>query len=99
MREDRRVMPDNKQRTDSSPQPPAGLGEDEAESVAELKSRLEQYRHMVELDPQVPWVAARDGQLLDLRPGWPEPKGLARGQALTTGWTEVPHPDDLPKML
>jgi len=92
-------MPDNKQRTDSSPQPPAGLGEDEAESVAELKSRLEQYRHMVELDPQVPWVADRDGKLFDFSPRWLELTGLTREQALTTGWTEVPHPDDLPKML
>jgi len=62
-------------------------------------TQLEQFQHMVELNPQAPWVTNAAGQLLDFGPRWLELTGLTREQALTTGWTDVPHPDDLPRML
>src|SRR5579871_6695949 len=66
---------------------------------ASLQERREHYQRMVELNPQVPWVADKEGRLLDFSPRWLDLTGLTREQALTVGWTEVPHPDDLPEML
>jgi PAS domain S-box-containing protein len=56
------------------------------------------YRYMVELNPQVPWTADPEGNILDFNSRWLELTGLSREAALGTGWTQAPHPDDLPQM-
>jgi PAS domain S-box-containing protein len=63
-----------------------------------LRQSEDHYRQTVELNPQVPWTATADGQLEDVSPQWLSLTGLTREQALTAGWTGVPHPDDMPRM-
>lgn len=56
-----------------------------------LRESEDHYRHMVELNPQVPWTADPEGNWLELT-------GLSHEAALGNGWTQAPHPDDLPRM-
>jgi PAS domain S-box-containing protein len=64
-----------------------------------VKESEDHYRFMVDSNPQVPWLADSQGQLVDFSERWLEMTGLTREEALTSGWVEVPHPEDLPRML
>jgi PAS domain S-box-containing protein len=68
-------------------------------STRALRESEDHYRNTVELNPQVPWTATPEGQLEDFSPQWLVLTGLAREQALASGWNDAPHPDDLPRML
>jgi PAS domain S-box-containing protein len=68
-------------------------------AVTALKESEDNYRFMVDSNPQVPWVADPNGVLTDFSERWMEMTGLTREKALADGWVEVPHPDDLPSML
>jgi PAS domain S-box-containing protein len=63
-----------------------------------LKASEEELRWTIELSPQMPWVADPEGHILDLSDSWLELTGLTREQALDGGWTQAPHPDDVPRM-
>jgi PAS domain S-box-containing protein len=68
----------------------------EAESARDALAL--EYRHFMEVNPQVPWVADREGRIVDFNRRWLELTGLTREAALGEGWVDVPHPDDLPAM-
>ena len=86
--------------SEAAPQTSGDEGaEGDPRGEAALRAQLEHYRNMAELSPQVPWVADREGRLFDFSPRWLELTGQTREQALTVGWSDVPHPDDLPRML
>jgi PAS domain S-box-containing protein len=55
----------------------------------------EHYRHMVELNPHMPWVMDSQGRATELSPRWEKLTGLPAEQALGTGWLNALHPDDL----
>lgn len=64
----------------------------------EARDREDHYRHVVELNPQVPWTADAHGNILDFSQRWLDLTGLTRGEALGGGWTRAANPDDLPRM-
>ena len=81
------------------------LRERVASLESELKSRSEadvscdDYRYAIELNPQVSWSATAEGVIADFNQRWLDLTGLTREQALTVGWNDIPHPEDLPSML
>jgi diguanylate cyclase (GGDEF)-like protein/PAS domain S-box-containing protein len=58
----------------------------------------ENYRHTVELSPQIPWVAGADGQTIEVSPRWRQLVGMPEGEALGRGWLVAIHPEDAPLM-
>ena len=65
------------------------------EAFAESEAR---YRHTVDLSPHVPWTADAEGRILDFHERWLTLTGLTHEAALGEGWSQAPHPDDLPAM-
>lgn len=65
---------------------------------AERRESDENFRYTIELSPQVPWMADREGNVLDFSQKWLDMTGLTREEALGEGWLRVPHPHDRPRM-
>jgi diguanylate cyclase (GGDEF)-like protein/PAS domain S-box-containing protein len=61
-----------------------------------LRKSEEHHRAYVELDPQIPWLAAPDGSVLELGPLWTALSGRPVEEGLGWGWASFIHPDDLP---
>jgi diguanylate cyclase (GGDEF)-like protein/PAS domain S-box-containing protein len=55
----------------------------------------EHYRYSVELNPQVPWTADPQGNILDASSRWFEQTGIPVKEALGSGWLKALHPDDV----
>ncbi len=64
-----------------------------------LTENEDHYRHTVELNPQVPWTADRNGMILDVSQRWHTLTGLTKEESLGDGWIKVLHPDDLKHTL
>lgn len=64
-----------------------------------LRASEEHYRHMVELNPQMPWIMESDGRIIEASPRWGELTGQAPEQVLNSGWKNVLYPDDLVRVL
>ena len=62
---------------------------------AALRESEDHYRHAVELNPQMPWTANPQGDLLEVSPRWVELMGMTREESLGQGWAMALHPDDL----
>jgi PAS domain S-box-containing protein len=69
------------------------------EAEERLKESEEHFRHTVEFNPQVPWTADAEGNILDFNHNWLELTGLTREAALGNGWMDVPHPDDRARVI
>ncbi|VVE55369.1 EAL domain-containing protein [Pandoraea sputorum] len=54
------------------------------------------YRALMELLPQVAWVANAAGEVIEVGPTWTRLSGRAPEAAYGTGWEAAVHPDDLP---
>ncbi|GAA0586676.1 hypothetical protein GCM10009416_26480 [Craurococcus roseus] len=65
---------------------------------AALRETEDHLRHVVELNPQIPWTADPHGGITDFNERWLAVTGLSRQEALGEGWVRVPHPEDLPGM-
>jgi PAS domain S-box-containing protein len=63
-----------------------------------LKASEEELRWTIELSAQIPWTADVEGRILDFSDSWLVLTGRTREQALGDGWSQVPHPDDRPRM-
>ncbi|MCJ8521462.1 diguanylate cyclase (GGDEF)-like protein/PAS domain S-box-containing protein [Pseudorhizobium tarimense] len=61
-----------------------------------LRESEEHYRSLVELHPQVPWVANAAGEVIEVGPTWSRLSGRAPEAAYGSGWETAVHPDDLP---
>ena len=59
-----------------------------------LKQSEEHLRLTVEYNPQLPWIADPQGQVIDVNQRWLDWSGLTREQALGAGWLHVAHPED-----
>lgn len=68
------------------------------ETEAALRASEEELRHTVDLNPQVPWTADPQGNILDCGSRWLELTGTTREQALGGGWMRVQHPEDLTRL-
>lgn len=64
-----------------------------------LQKSEEHYRYSVELNPQIPWISDREGQILELSPRWAVLTGLDVKEGLGWGWTASVHPEDLPQVI
>jgi PAS domain S-box-containing protein len=64
-----------------------------------LTESEDHYRHTVELNPQVPWTADRNGMILDVSHRWQTITGISKEDSLGTGWIKALHPDDLEPTL
>ncbi|WP_445503249.1 bifunctional diguanylate cyclase/phosphodiesterase [Microvirga sp. G4-2] len=73
----------------------AALAIERQQSEAALRESEEHYRSSVELNPQIPWTADPQGNILDASPRWHEHTGVLVEEALGSGWTKALHPDDL----
>ena len=65
------------------------------QSALMLRERDEHYRHIVELNPHVLWIANANGQVVDIGQRWVMRTGLDSRFALGDGWLSICHPDDL----
>lgn len=62
--------------------------------ISALKESEDNYRHMVELHPQIPWIAGPDGGILDVGPQWFAMTGMRPEEATPNVWvTAVFHQD------
>jgi PAS domain S-box-containing protein len=68
------------------------------ETAEALKASEEELRWTIKLSAQIPWTADLEGRILDFGDSWLVATGLTREQALGDGWSQVPHPEDTPRM-
>ena len=61
---------------------------------AALRESEDHYRHAVELNPQMPWTADSQGNILEIGPRWVELMGMTREESLGQGWAVALHPED-----
>lgn len=69
----------------------------EAERV--LRESEEHHRSLIELHPQVPWVANAEGEIVEVGATWLQLSGTLPESALGHGWRDSVHPDDLDTVL
>ncbi len=60
-----------------------------------LRESEEHLRHMIELNPEIPWVMDSEGNNLDVNSRWEQVTGLTKEQTRNLGWLEAVHPDDV----
>lgn len=63
-----------------------------------LRESEENYRHTVELSPQIPWTADANGQITEISPRWGDLVGMTQEEACGMGWLAAIHPEDAPGM-
>ncbi|MXQ13540.1 bifunctional diguanylate cyclase/phosphodiesterase [Microvirga makkahensis] len=73
----------------------AALAIERQQNEATLRESEEHYRHSVELNPQIPWTADPQGNILDTSSRWYEHTGVPVERALGSGWQSALHPDDV----
>ncbi|WP_114946355.1 putative bifunctional diguanylate cyclase/phosphodiesterase [Microvirga calopogonii] len=61
-----------------------------------LRESEEHYRYSVEFNPQIPWTANPQGDVLHMSPRWCNLTGMPPEEALGQGWIRALHPDDVP---
>jgi diguanylate cyclase (GGDEF)-like protein/PAS domain S-box-containing protein len=61
----------------------------------ELHASQEDYRHTVELSPQMPWIADAKLNVLTPHSRWEELSGVSNDQAIGRGWLQRVYPNDL----
>jgi len=62
---------------------------------AALRESEEHYRYSVELNPQIPWAADPQGNIVEASPRWLALTGMPIEEALGSGWIQAIHPDDV----
>jgi PAS domain S-box-containing protein len=65
---------------------------------AALQESEDHYRHMVELNPQIPWELDADGNAMALSPRWEQVTGMSAATAEGRGFLEAIHPEDRPRV-
>ncbi|SDP68439.1 PAS domain S-box-containing protein/diguanylate cyclase (GGDEF) domain-containing protein [Ralstonia sp. 25mfcol4.1] len=71
----------------------------DAHRTAEALSESEaHYRYAVELSPEIPWTADKQGRITEAGPRWAALTGMPVAEALGDGWARCVHPDDLPRV-
>jgi len=65
------------------------------ETEQALRESVQHYRTAVDLNPEIPWVAAPDGSILEAGPRWLDLTGMTVEETLGGGWIGALHPDDV----
>src|SRR3546814_409967 len=66
----------------------------EQQALEELEQREEHLRYTVEMNPELPWIADPQGQVLEFTDRWLAATGLTAETAKGEGWMTVTHPDE-----
>jgi PAS domain S-box-containing protein len=66
---------------------------------AALRESEDHYRHMVELNPQIPWVMNSEGENISVSSRWEGISGQTAEQTTGYGWLDATHPDDRQHIL
>jgi diguanylate cyclase (GGDEF)-like protein/PAS domain S-box-containing protein len=74
----------------------AALAIERQRSEAALRESEEHYRYSVELNPQIPWTADADGNILSTSSRWNRLTGGSADETPDSNWERAVHPDDLP---
>ncbi len=74
----------------------AALTIERQRSEADLRESEEHYRYSVELNPQIPWTADGEGNVLTTSSRWNQLMGASPEETAGSGWAKAVHPDDLP---
>lgn len=61
---------------------------------AALRESEDHHRHMVELNPQIPWVFDANGMAIMISPRWQQVTGMSEEESRGRGFLEALHPDD-----
>ncbi len=65
------------------------------ETERALRDSIMHYRRAVDLNPEIPWVAAPDGSIVEVGPRWLELIGMTAEDTLGAGWVQALHPEDV----
>ncbi len=74
-------------------------GEALRQTEARLRESEDHFRHTVELNPQVPWTADPQGNIVSYSQRWLDLTGQAPGEPDGAGWLTALHPDDVEPTL
>jgi diguanylate cyclase (GGDEF)-like protein/PAS domain S-box-containing protein len=66
------------------------------ETEQRLAESEENHRQTIELNPQIPWTADPQGNILGVSSRWLAKVGLTDAETHGRGWTAALHPDDAP---
>jgi PAS domain S-box-containing protein len=64
------------------------------QTEAALRESEDHYRHMVELNPQIPWVLDQNGMAVMISPRWQRLTGMSEEQYRGRGFISALHPTD-----
>jgi PAS domain S-box-containing protein len=67
--------------------------------IQALRASEEHYRHMVELNPHMPWIMEPSGKVIEVSPHWEEITGQTPEETLSSGWKDAVHHEDLVHLL
>jgi PAS domain S-box-containing protein len=66
---------------------------------AALRESEDHYRHMVELNPQIPWVLDDQGMATMISPRWKQITGMSEEDYRGRGFINALHPDDQKRVV
>jgi PAS domain S-box-containing protein len=66
------------------------------QTEAALRESEDHYRHMVDLNPQIPWVLDPEGNAIEISSRWKYVTGMSREMCQGRGYLDAIHPDDRP---
>ncbi len=66
---------------------------------AALRESEDHYRHMVELNPQIPWVLDDKGMATMISPRWRQITGMSEEDYRGRGFISALHPADQPRVV
>ena len=71
---------------------------DEEKRIRSLELSEDHLRNIVEYNPQLPWIADPEGNIVDFTDRWLASTGMSRNEAAGAGWLAATHPDDVEKV-
>lgn len=66
---------------------------------AALRESEDHYRHMVELNPQIPWVLDQNGMAIMISPRWQQLTGMSEEEYRGRGFISALHPGDQKRVV
>jgi len=66
------------------------------QAEAALRESEDHYRHMIDLNPQIPWVLDPEGNAIEISPRWKQVTGMSREMCQGRGYLDAIHPDERP---
>jgi len=68
------------------------------QTEAALRESEDHYRHMVDLNPQIPWVLDPEGNAIEISSRWKHVTGMSLEMYQGRGYLDAIHPDDRPRV-